>query len=89
MSESLQLELGEVGVHSVILDPDPGSGSLFCKTNLGSKQSEHYETIDNNFVPDSEKSKFNQVKKIFSYIHPPKLEVIVDPLIIRSGIKYD
>ena len=82
LSESLQLELQEFGVHSVVLDP--GSSILFFKTPLNTeKQSKQLEAMENNYVRDQEKSKFHQIKTIFSSIPCSKLEVITDPSIIR------
>ena len=86
MAESLQLELQEVGVHSVVLDP--GSSILFSKTPLNTtKQSVQLEAMENNVLRDQEKSKFNQIKTIFSSIPSPKLQVISDPSLIRLKTK--
>ena len=78
MSESLLLEVAENHVNIVILDPGI---SLFTKTNMGSKQSDHYTKMINNC--DKPTTKFENVKSALSFVEEPPLGLIEDTVLFE------
>ena len=80
VSECLRLETAEDRVHMIVLDPGI---SLFQRTNMGSRQEDHYENMENNMLRPVRMDKFHDMKNLFSQIQGPELKVIDDETLIR------
>ena len=74
MTEALQLEVAEDGVH--LLSLDPGT-SLFLRTSMGARQAGHYQTMENNVVTHKTEA-FETTKTILSHVKGPELQIIQD-----------
>ena len=74
MTEALQLEVAEDGVH--LLSLDPGT-SLFLRTSMGTRQAGHYQTMENNLVTHKTEA-FETTKTILSHVKGPELQIIQD-----------
>ena len=75
VTEALELETGEDGVHMIVLDPGT---SLFPQTNMVSRQEGHYEAMKNNMPRPVRMDKFSNMKNILSQIQSPELKAIED-----------
>ena len=85
MTEALQLEVAEDGVH--LLSLDPGT-SLFLRTSMGTRQAGHYQTMENNLVPHKTEA-FETTKTILSHVKGPELHIIQDDNIMGySTVQY-
>ena len=81
MTEALQLEVAEDGVH--LLSLDPGT-SLFLRTSMGARQAGHYQTMENNVVTHKTEA-FETTKTILSHVKGPELQIIEDDNIMGWG----
>ena len=79
VSEALELEAEEDGVHMIVLDPGT---SLFTRTNMASRQEGHYEAMENNMSSLVRMDKFRNIKNILSQIQNPELKAIEDENLI-------
>ena len=79
VSEALELEAGEDGVHMIVLDPGT---SLFPRTKMASRQEAHYEAMENNMTSPVRMDKFRNIKNILSQIQKPERKAIVDDNLI-------
>ena len=79
VSEALELEADEDGVHMIVLDPGI---SLFTRTNMASRQEGHYEAMENNMISPVRMDKFRNIKNILSQIQNPELKTIEDENLI-------
>ena len=79
VSEALELEAEEDGVHMIVLDPGI---SLFTRTNMASRQEGHYEAMENNMSSLFRMDKFRNMKNILSQIQNPELKAIEDENLI-------
>ena len=85
MTEALQLEVAEDGVH--LLSLDPGT-SLFLRTSMGTRQAGHYQTMENNLVTHKTEA-FETTKTILSHVKGPELQIIQDDYIMGySTLQY-
>ena len=85
MTEALQLEVAEDGVH--LLSLDPGT-SLFLRTSMGTRQAGHYQTMENNLVTHKTEA-FETTKTILSHVKGPELQIIQDDNIMGySTVQY-
>ena len=85
MTEALQLEVAEDGVH--LLSLDPGT-SLFLRTSMGTRQAGHYQTMENNLVTHKTEA-FETTKTILSHVKGPELQIIQDDNIMGySTLQY-
>ena len=86
MTEALQLEVAEDGVH--LLSLDPGT-SLFLRTSMGTRQAGHYQTMENNLVTHKTEA-FETTKTILSHVKGPELQIIQDDNIMGySTVQYN
>lgn len=84
MTEALQLEVAEDGVH--LLSLDPGT-SLFLRTSMGARQAGHYQTMENNVVTHKTEA-FETTKTILSHVKGPELQIIQDDNIMGYSTLY-
>ena len=84
VTEALELEAGEDGVHMIVLDPGT---SLFPRTNMVSRQEGNYEAMENNMARPVRMDKFNNMKNILSQIQSPELKAIEDENLIRYSFQ--
>ena len=85
MTEALQLEVAEDGVH--LLSLDPGT-SLFLRTSMGTRQAGHYQTMENNLVTHKTEA-FETTKTILSHVKGPELQILQDDNIMGySTVQY-